>query len=834
MNKTNRIVSGLALVALALTLNPQLSTAHAQGTAFTYQGRLSAGGNPASGVYDLSFALYDAASGGTRHGLPVSATAVGVTNGLFTVTLDFGNQFSGSALWLDISVRTNGAVSYAELSPRQPITPAPYAITAENLDGTLPASQLSGTVPLAQIPSAVVTNNESAVTLGSLTLNGSLNLPATAANADVIYAGGSTLIHSTGTNNFFAGPAAGNLTVTGVQNLGVGFAALLNDTSGNYNTASGSGALAHNTSGSENTASGVNALASNTSGSENTASGAWVLGSNTNGSQNTAFGKAALLNNTSGFDNIALGFFAGYYLTTGSNNIDIGNAGSAGESGVIRLGTPGTHKTTILAGNVGIGTNSPQTLLHTVGSGADVSMRAETLSLDKAAILEVFAPGGNGSLVFGGTNYPVWGGSCSLNLINAANGPLTFNHFQNGSPVERMRITSAGNVGIGKTSPATALDVNGTVSAAAFTGSGTGLTSLNAVNLIGSVPDARLSANVALLNASQTFSGQNTFSGAMSLGSTLRMNRNTIYFREGSDPYHGLSWSGSSPFAGISPDGPVLYGGTGGGLGFTGGTTNLALAWNNAGGGNAFTDPAGLNTGSLMPGLTFGPASGEGISSKRTSGAGQFALDFYTASNLRMRIDNSGNLFVQGVVDTINSTSLTLRAAGLSAIKIEPGNLLYYPYYKTINVTMGCPSNWISSDSLGCVISGGGDSGTPNAIIGEVDSATIGVGDANKVYGYWDDYESVYSGGLATIAGGSANIISGSYATIGGGYYNQILFDSMGSTIAGGENNTIQTNADACTIGGGDYNTIEGCAVGTGRNTIAGGQGNTVQTNANC
>jgi len=42
MNKTNRIISGGA-VALAFTLNPQLSTAHAQGTAFTYQGRLGAG-----------------------------------------------------------------------------------------------------------------------------------------------------------------------------------------------------------------------------------------------------------------------------------------------------------------------------------------------------------------------------------------------------------------------------------------------------------------------------------------------------------------------------------------------------------------------------------------------------------------------------------------------------------------------------------------------------------------------------------------------------------------------------------------------------------------------
>ena len=37
-----------------------VSAALAQGTAFTYQGRLNDGGNPANGSYDLRFALYDA------------------------------------------------------------------------------------------------------------------------------------------------------------------------------------------------------------------------------------------------------------------------------------------------------------------------------------------------------------------------------------------------------------------------------------------------------------------------------------------------------------------------------------------------------------------------------------------------------------------------------------------------------------------------------------------------------------------------------------------------------------------------------------------------------
>ena len=54
---------------------------------------------------------------------------------------------------------------------------------------------------------------------------------------------------------------------------------------------------------------------------------------------NTANGYQALVNNTTGSNNIALGFHAGVNLTTGNNNIDIGNAGVAGESNTIRIGT---------------------------------------------------------------------------------------------------------------------------------------------------------------------------------------------------------------------------------------------------------------------------------------------------------------------------------------------------------------------------------------------------------------------------------------------------------------------------------------------------------------
>jgi hypothetical protein len=101
-----------ALLVLA-TLNSALSTAQAQGTAFTYQGQLNSGGSPANGLYDFQFSLFNAPSGapGGQLGSTVPVSAVGVTNGLFTTTLDFGPVFTGSPVWLAISVCSNGVGS---------------------------------------------------------------------------------------------------------------------------------------------------------------------------------------------------------------------------------------------------------------------------------------------------------------------------------------------------------------------------------------------------------------------------------------------------------------------------------------------------------------------------------------------------------------------------------------------------------------------------------------------------------------------------------------------------------------------------------------------------
>jgi len=103
------------------------------GTAFTYQGYLASGGAEANGNHDFQFALYDAANGGSQVGVTVTKTDVAVASGSFTVTLDFGaGAFNGDARWLEIGVRTSGSGGlYTTLTPRQRLTPTPYALYAK-------------------------------------------------------------------------------------------------------------------------------------------------------------------------------------------------------------------------------------------------------------------------------------------------------------------------------------------------------------------------------------------------------------------------------------------------------------------------------------------------------------------------------------------------------------------------------------------------------------------------------------------------------------------------------------------------------------------------------
>jgi hypothetical protein len=96
--------------------------------AFTYQGRLTNSGIPASGPTDMTFRLWDAPVLGLQIGPTVTRTGVGVTNGLFTTMLDFGaGAFGVQDRWLEIATGAGGA---NVLSPRQQVTPAPYALYA--------------------------------------------------------------------------------------------------------------------------------------------------------------------------------------------------------------------------------------------------------------------------------------------------------------------------------------------------------------------------------------------------------------------------------------------------------------------------------------------------------------------------------------------------------------------------------------------------------------------------------------------------------------------------------------------------------------------------------
>ena len=136
------------LIALSAMLSALCLSALAQGTAFTYQGRLMDTGAPANGLYDIRAGLYPASSGGVLSSALYTNSAVAVSNGLFTITLDFGGLFNGTPYWLQIGVRTNGAgAAFMPLSPRQELTPTPYAIFAEGastITGVLPSGGLSG------------------------------------------------------------------------------------------------------------------------------------------------------------------------------------------------------------------------------------------------------------------------------------------------------------------------------------------------------------------------------------------------------------------------------------------------------------------------------------------------------------------------------------------------------------------------------------------------------------------------------------------------------------------------------------------------------------------
>ena len=161
----------LAVIGLGLLGSGAL--AEPLGTTFTYQGRLVENDQPASGWYAMSFKLWDDPSRGLALGQPQLEDRVTVSNGLFTVTLDFGvdqlgrSYFRGDARWLEIGVDHYKGTNYTTLVPRQPLTPTPYALYT-SAAGSVPASGLTGTMPDASLSANVALLNSSPTFTGTV------------------------------------------------------------------------------------------------------------------------------------------------------------------------------------------------------------------------------------------------------------------------------------------------------------------------------------------------------------------------------------------------------------------------------------------------------------------------------------------------------------------------------------------------------------------------------------------------------------------------------------------------------------------------------------------
>jgi hypothetical protein len=148
VSRSNTRLMFISLLALILIA----SAVRAQTTTFTYQGRLTDSGSPASGNYDLQFALFGLLSGGPQIGSTLTRSNVAVSSGAFAVQLDFGvSAFPGADRFLEISVRPHSSdpniPAYALLAPRQTVTSTPYAIrtvSAVTADTATNATQLGG------------------------------------------------------------------------------------------------------------------------------------------------------------------------------------------------------------------------------------------------------------------------------------------------------------------------------------------------------------------------------------------------------------------------------------------------------------------------------------------------------------------------------------------------------------------------------------------------------------------------------------------------------------------------------------------------------------------
>ncbi len=265
-------------------------------TAFTYQGMLEYEGEPVDGNEAFSFRLYDAESGGNQIGNAISIAVVPVSNGIFTVELDFGpGSFDEGPRWLEVVTAKAGI-----LEPRQLVNPAPYV-------GDLAArvEALEAGVEALEAENAAL--QELLAGVSRRTVDGHDTLRFSGMNVQIVNGTGSTAGDPNRLGNLIVGYNEARLQD---KNIRTGSHYLIVGQEHNYSSYGGivagyrneaSGNFASVTGGILNTASGLSSSISG--GQGNTASG--VRSSISGGYDNTASGMRSSI--SGGHDNTASG-----------------------------------------------------------------------------------------------------------------------------------------------------------------------------------------------------------------------------------------------------------------------------------------------------------------------------------------------------------------------------------------------------------------------------------------------------------------------------------------------------------------------------------------------
>ncbi|HVE59093.1 MAG TPA: hypothetical protein VNB22_19880 [Pyrinomonadaceae bacterium] len=153
------------------------TAALAQSTAFSFQGRLNDGTNPANGRYDLEFKLFNTITGGTQVGATLARPNTILINGVFSTTLDFGAAAfnNPNSVFIEIAVKPNGSPNQLTiLGPRQQITAVPFALratSAANADNSTNAVNAQNAVNATNATNAT-TATTAATATNALSLGG--------------------------------------------------------------------------------------------------------------------------------------------------------------------------------------------------------------------------------------------------------------------------------------------------------------------------------------------------------------------------------------------------------------------------------------------------------------------------------------------------------------------------------------------------------------------------------------------------------------------------------------------------------------------------------------